>query len=365
MFKSHPSLEVELAAGINFIVGPNGIGKTNVLEAISYLCLGKSAFYSHDRYTAHKEQEGHAAHFSTIGWWQEEGTGHMLKVQVSQAAGSKKQIKYNDEALPKLADHVGKYPMVMVAPDDVYLIREGGEERRKFFDTLLCQLSQTYLHSAMAYNHLLNQRNAVLKQAQETGIYNQELLLTYAHKMAPEAVVLMRMRQEVVVALGQVFTDLYAYISKGKEVPAITYVCHAPEATNAEELEQLWAAQLSTDLAAGRTTVGPHKDDFQFLLDAEAIKNYGSQGQQKSFLLALKLAQYQYLHAQKGYHPTLLLDDVFDKLDADRIKALLQLVAEGRFSQIFITDAQAQRCQNWASETGITYHLIDLTKTKV
>lgn len=358
MFKSHASLELDFGSGLNFLVGPNGIGKTNVLEAISYLSLGKSAFQSHDRYTA-KHSQQQQPHFSVIGQVLDHD-GQEVKVQVSQLVGSKKTIKLNEVPFAKISEHVGRFPMVLVAPDDVYLIREGGEERRRFFDTLLCQLSQEYLQALLQYNHLLGQRNALLKQYAETGYYDATLLETYASAMSAPARLLIIKRQELVAALTAPFQSCYRELAADADAPSLAY--EPSLELTAWQNDAQWPVPLVAELNAGRCIAGPHRDDFAFLLAGEPLKHYGSQGQQKSFLLALKLSQYALLERQTGRKPWLLLDDVFDKLDAQRIAALLNMVKQGRFRQLFVTDAQPARCQSLCAEMGLDATIIDLTK---
>jgi DNA replication and repair protein RecF len=343
-FKSHQSLEAHFGPELNFIVGPNGSGKTNILEAISYLCLGKSAFQPHDRFTPNQGQSG-AAFFSTIGWF-DSGNDSTDKVQVSQQAGTRKQIKRNDVPYAKMSEHVGNFPVVYIIPDDVYLIRDGAEERRRFFDTLLCQLSQPYLQTLVQYNQYLAQRNALLKQFLDRQYQDLDLLSTYTPPLAALGEVLYQFRKAFAQDFMPHFVAYYQYLSQETETPCITY---KTQQDDHQPLAEQLATALQTDLSIGRTTVGPHKDDYEFLLNDQPLKNFGSQGQQKSFLVALKLAQYQVLEQAKGLKPLLLLDDIFDKLDQARITALLQLVSENTFGQIFITDAQPDRCRQWAA----------------
>lgn len=355
-FKNHTAFEAEFCPELNFIVGPNGVGKTNILEAISYLSLGKSAFFSHDRFTANQNQIAEPF-FSTIGWF-EKSADQDVKVVVSQQGSGKKTIRHDEQVLGKLAEHVGQFPMVMIAPDDVYLIRDGSEERRRFIDSILCQLDAGYLTALLKYNHVLNQRNALLKQFIERQYQDLDLLRLYHPDLVELGEQLSSRRATFISSFQADFSDYYQFLSKSSENPSIFYKPGWQSGATglANQLEEA----LQHDLASGRTSVGPHKDDYEFILDDQPLKNFGSQGQQKSFLIALKLSQYKVLEDGKGFKPLLLLDDIFDKLDATRITALLELVSAGRFGQLFITDAQPARCQQWVQGLQAAVKIIKL-----
>ncbi|SIS62594.1 DNA replication/repair protein RecF [Belliella pelovolcani] len=332
-FKNYQSAKLEFSEEINCMVGINGSGKTNLLDAIHYLCLTKSAVNAQDNQNILHDMD----FFTVFGEF--EMAKNSLEIRCIVESGKKKQIIQNGKAVEKMSDHVGLLPVVMIAPDDTQLIKDGSEERRRFFDNMLCQLDKSYMDNLVRYQHFLKQRNALLKKFGETGRINKALLEPYDLELIKLSKLIAATRQEFVNAYKPLLLEHYADISGKRETIDIHYDTNC----TAEDFERQFYQNQSKDLILRRSTMGIHKDDFVFEIDNYPIKKYGSQGQQKSFLIALKLAQFEIFHDKKNTKPILLLDDIFDKLDDLRIEKLMQLVADHRFGQLFITDARPER----------------------
>jgi DNA replication and repair protein RecF len=332
-FNNYSEENVAFCNGINCLTGPNGSGKTNLLDAIYLLALTKSAFNKTDAQNV-KHTE---AFFSVSGNYSLEQDNFQL--QCSFKAGEKKMVRLNQVPYTRLSDHIGKFPVVLATPDDTNMIREGGEERRKFFDGILAQTDHDYLEHLIKYNAYLQQRNSLLKTALETRRLDTTLLDTYDSRLIPHANALHARRSTFVAFFEPVFNRHYAHLSNHAEEVSLQY----NSLQHSDSYAQLLKNARSTDLVYGRTTVGPHKDDFVFNLGNHPMKKFGSQGQQKCFVIALKLAQYHAMLELNGQKPTLLLDDIFDKLDDNRIANLLNTLQSSTFGQIFITDARPER----------------------
>ncbi len=331
-FKNYEQAVFDFVDGINCLLGKNGIGKTNLLDAIYYLAFTKSAFNAVD-----KDNVKHAESFFSIkGSLVNEGKAVDILCAVQQ--GEKKLLKWSGKAYDRLSEHIGKVPLVMIAPQDTDLIRESSEIRRKFFDSLLCQIDHEYLDALMRYNHLLKQRNALLKQLQEHNAFDTTRLEPYDKLMVPLGLTISAKRKALIKDFVLDFATFYQEISDDSEQVAIEYKTEVTD-NYSEELK----SQYKKDFLQGRTNLGVHRDDFKFLIDGHALKKFGSQGQQKSFLIAMKLSQFVMLEKVIGKRPIILLDDIFDKLDDKRIAYLLKMVSDGRFGQIFLTDARPER----------------------
>lgn len=332
-FKNHLKTSLIFSPQINCLLGLNGSGKTNILDGIHYLSLTKSAVQSSDSLNI-----SHGMDFFTIkGKLQIEGKP--LEVRCSFEAGKKKQIFQNGKALDKTSEHVGLIPLVLIAPDDTELIKGGSEGRRKFFDGLISQLDRSYLDQLIRYHHFLKQRNALLKQFAETGRRDLTLLGSYDQELIRLSVFLAQRRAELLKEMGPVLQEYYEEISLGREKVEVIYETEALR----EDFESYFLSLRQKDLATKNSNAGIHKDDFEFRIGDHPLRKIGSQGQQKSFIIALKLAQFQIFEQAKGEKPLLLLDDIFDKLDDDRIAMLMELVSKGTFGQIFLTDARPER----------------------
>ena len=328
-FRNIALQEICFSPNVNCISGNNGEGKTNLLDAIYYLSMTKSAFPGPDRLNCRYGAESFA-----IGgtYTMENGTESRFSIKVSD--GDKK-LSRDGKPVTRMSDHIGLLPVVMVSPGDTVLVSEGGEDRRRLANSVLSQMDREYLAAAQGYNRLLAQRNKILKDDSPSP----ELLEVLDLKMEPLAHKIVSARREFTRQLQPVVAEYYRLISGGGESVSIEYKADSENTP----LAQLFAARRDRDLALRFTSSGPQRDDFLFLMDGHPIRHAGSQGQQKSFLVALKFAQYSIMTKAYGFPPILLLDDVFDKLDLGRISNLIGMVAGADFGQIFITDTDSAR----------------------
>ena len=340
-FKNYDEANLRLSPRINCFVGDNGSGKTNLLDAIHYLSLTKSAFSSLDAQSIKQDAEFFVVkgRFQKVSAPDDPAPGSEV-IQVSLRAGQKKAVTHDKQPYERISDHIGRYPAVLISPYDTDLIRQGSEERRKYFDSLISQLDHEYLELLISYNHILRQRNSLLKLAAERhGGYDRDYLLVLDEQLVPAGEKIVAARQQFLLEFTPIFQRHYQQLADSREVVTLSYKSQFPEA----DFAKLLRIQERKDLALQRTTIGPHKDDFVFLMDELPVKSYGSQGQQKSYVIALKLAQFETLVARKQHKPLLLLDDIFDRLDEKRITRLLQLVADHTFGQVFLTDTHLDR----------------------
>lgn len=324
------------------MVGDNGSGKTSVLDAIHYLSLCKSYFNPLD-----KENVRYGEGFFLIqGRFDVNGEEDRLSCGVK--AGQKKQFKRNDKEYNRLADHIGRYPVVMLTPNDIDLIKGGSEERRRFIDSIISQYSRAYLDALIDYNRALVQRNNVLKYFAENSTFDDDMLSVWDAQLLQHGALISEERQRFVTSFISGFAGIYAEIAGSGEDVALKY----DSALIDDDFAALLHASRKRDLALRRTSVGVHKDDLDFLIDGHPIRRFGSQGQQKTFLIALKLAQFAFVEHATGVKPLLLLDDIFDKIDDKRVAALMRLVSDGRFGQIFVTDTGEERIPTLFREIG-------------
>lgn len=349
-FKNHEEITWQFSR-INCITGSNGVGKTNVLDAIYYLSLCKSFFISSDQ-----QNIRHNESFFLCAGNYEEGE-EKFSVQLGVKRNTRKSLKKDGVEYEKLAHHIGLVPLVIITPFDIQLVYEHGEERRRFMDTLLSQTDREYLENLQLHNRLLDQRNRQLKQFAERRSFDKELLETYNQQLAPHAQAVYAKRKQFFEDFLPIFKEKYQLISGGAENAGVTYESNLHEA----DFLTLMADYLQKDRALERTTKGIHKDDWKFTIDDLAVKKYASQGQTKSFVIALKLAQYDYLKNITNKKPLLLLDDIFEKLDAQRAQQLMELVADESFGQIFITDTHKERVEGVFEPLGITPNYFELT----
>lgn len=332
-FKNYEEAEFAFSPQINCLVGDNGSGKTNILDAIYYLSFCKSYFNPIDSQNIRHD----SAFFVLQGAYDRHGEEDQLYCGVKR--GQKKTFKRNKKEYGRLADHIGQYPSVIVTPNDIDLIKEGSEVRRKFMDGVISQYNRTYLDKLLDYNRVVLQRNNLLRFFSENHTYDSSALDAWNAQLIPLAEYIHSERQKFVKEFVPGFDAMYASISGGAEHVSLEYDSDLSSGSFEETLEKA----LSKDRQLRRSTVGIHKDELQFLLGGHPIKKFGSQGQQKSFLIALKLAQFNFIEQATGVKPILLLDDIFDKIDDKRVAALMKLVSDHTFGQIFITDTHAQR----------------------
>lgn len=351
-FKNHGHYKVEMAPRLNGFTGLNGAGKTNLLEAIHVLCLTRSHRGVADKYLVQ-----HGADFYRIeGCFERNGQQQSIVVKYD---GQRKEVECNGALFTRLMDYVGLFPVVMVSPDDIALVQQGSEERRRFLDATLSQLSPEYLNQLTIYQSLLKQRNALLKTFAEQRRYDALLLETFDQQMAHPAAVLWQMRRTFVADLAPVFQEIYAEIAGRDECATLQF----EQGSHADDLFAELLAHRERDCALQFTSVGPHRDDLNLTIHGYPVKKYASQGQLKSFLLALRLAQYEMLRQAKGVSPLLLLDDIFDRLDERRVQQLINLLWKRQFGQIFLTDTHHDRLERVVRtfETDYRIHTIGPT----
>ena len=329
-FRNIELQELEFSPNINCISGNNGEGKTNLLDAVYYLSMTKSAFASSDKFTfRHGTEE-----FSIAGTYRMEN-GLASRFALKMTTKGDKKVKRDEKPYNKVSEHVGVLPVVMVSPADISMVSESGDERRKFVNAVLSQMDHEYLVSLQQYNRLLQQRNKMLKDMNP----DRSLLEVIDMRMAALADPIYKARKKFVEDLKPIVSEYYRLVSGGSEEVDITYETELDKAP----LDQLLAASYDRDRALRYTSSGLQRDDFSFTMNGWPLRRHGSQGQQKSFLVSLKFAQYEIMKSSYGFAPLLLLDDVFDKLDMGRISNLLQMVSGKDFGQIFITDSNKVR----------------------
>lgn len=332
-FKNYADASISFSKTVNAFVGNNGAGKTNLLDAIHYLCLCKGYFNPIDTQQIKTDEDL----FLIQGDFDRKEKNEKITCGVKR--NQKKQFKRNKKEYDKLANHIGLFPLVMISPYDTNIVMEGSEERRRFMDNVISQTDTHYLDELILYNrHLLN-RNALLKQMAITRSYDPALLGIYNDQLVNSGIKIFVKRQQFMLDFIPLFDKYYHYLTDGNEVVGLQYQSQLVDTA----FEQMLIQSIEKDKILERTTVGIHKDELIFTIAGMPLKKFGSQGQQKSFLIALKLAQYAYLQKHKGFKPLLLLDDIFDKLDDERMHKLMEMVSHRDFGQIFITDTGRER----------------------
>ena len=322
--------ELEFSPNVNCVSGNNGEGKTNLLDAIYYLSMTKSAFALSDKFNfRHGTEE-----FSLSGLYRMEN-GLSSRFSVKMTSKGEKKMKRDEKQYGKVSEHIGVLPVVMVSPSDISMVSESGEERRRFVNAVLSQMDREYMTSLQQYNRLLLQRNKMLKEQD----VDRGLLEVIDMRMSAFAEPVFQARKKFVEELTPIVQEYYKALSGDSEQVSIEYDSELSKAS----LEQLLSASYDKDRVLKYTSAGIQRDDFLFKMNGHPIRRYGSQGQQKSFLVSLKFAQYELMKKNYGFAPVLLLDDVFDKLDLSRISNLLEMVASNDFGQIFITDSNKVR----------------------
>ncbi len=353
-FKNIASAAPEFSAGINCFVGENGAGKTNVLDAVHYLSMCKSSLGMTDRQTLR-----HGGEFFVAEGEYTDDEGRSLNVVCSFSAQAGKKLKYCGKEYERLSDHVGVVPMVMVSPSDAFLIADAADERRRWLNAFISQLDREYLNALMRYNTVLTERNRLLKQPVNSG--RMEILSILDQQMAEHGQKIYDKRAAVIEKLQPLVADYYRTLADDREEVELRY---RSELTGRDFLEVLTAAR-EKDFINQFSTTGIHRDDIVMRIAGHPLKKYGSQGQQKSFLIALKLAQFAIVRDALGEKPILLLDDLFDKLDAGRVERLIRLVDTEHFGQVFISDCNRPRLETILRNGGREYSLFELKNGEV
>lgn len=349
-FKNYEDIMLDFCPKINCLVGNNGIGKTNILDSIYYLSLCKSFFTGID-----VQNIRHGQDFFVI-------QGEYLigekteNVYCGVKSGQKKVFRRNGKEYERLSDHIGLIPIVMISPADSNLILEGSDERRKFIDSVISQFDHQYLDDLMRYNRSLMQRNMMLKDFAQKNTFDKDSVEMWNEQLITTGQKIFEKRQFFIANLIPVFQHYYEFVSGGKEKVQLSYESQLLE----NDFSKLLTESINKDRKVLFTTTGIHKDDMVLKLGDFPIKRVGSQGQQKTFLVALKLAQFDYIKLNAGLHPLLLLDDIFDKFDSTRVNKIISLAASPNFGQILITDTNPERMKEILKQIDGEYKLFQI-----
>ena len=344
-YKNLEQVELSFSPKLNCFFGQNGMGKTNLLDAVYFLSFCKSAGNPID-----SQNICHDADFFVIQGFYEAADGTPEEIYCGMKRRQKKQFKRNKKEYTRLSDHIGFLPLVMVSPADSELIAGGSDERRRFMDVVISQYDKEYLDALIRYNKALVQRNTLLKSEQPV---EEELFLVWEEMMAQAGEVVFRKREAFIREFIPIFQSFYSFISQDREKVGLSYDSHARDASLLEVLKE----SRARDQIMGYSLRGVHKDELNMLLGDFPIKREGSQGQNKTYLVALKLAQFDFLKRTGTTVPLLLLDDIFDKLDASRVEQIIKLVAGNSFGQIFITDTNCEHLDRILHKVGSDYKM--------
>jgi DNA replication and repair protein RecF len=355
-FKNYAEADLAFSGKINCFIGNNGAGKTNIMDAIYYLSFCKSYFNAVDMQNIRHDMD----FFSIHGNYQRNG-GETDNISCIQKRNHKKSFRFNKKEYDRLADHIGKFPLVMISPYDRDLINEGSDVRRKFIDGVISQFDPIYLDELIKYTKSLQQRNTLLKQFAEQHNFDEGLLEVWDQQLINSGRVIFEKRKHFLNDFIPIFRAYYAKVSGGKELVDVAYESDLHQTAPGVLLKNA----IGRDRMARFTTVGVHKDNLGFLIDGWPLKKFGSQGQQKSFVIAIKLAQFDYTRDIMGIKPVLLFDDIFDKLDDLRVAQLIQLVSHNDFGQIFITDTQRHRVEKLFEDSQIDHRIFEVVDGQV
>jgi DNA replication and repair protein RecF len=354
-FKNYELTELEFSPKINCFVGNNGVGKTNILDAIHYMSLAKSFFNNIDSVSIRHGEEYFILQGTMV---RDEGEDQIYCAFQKQ---KQKLLKRNGKEYRKLSEHVGRYPVVMISPADSALISEGSEDRRRFMNKIISQYNAEYLDSVLLYNKALQQRNRLLKDFRSSGKFDSDMLSIWDSQLIKYGSYIFNERDLLIKELIPVFQEYYTLISTGKETVRLAYRSHLSDGDFGLALTN----SINRDRILEYTTVGVHKDELLLDMNDFPVKSLGSQGQQKSYLVALKLAKFDYIKHKAGFSPVLLLDDIFDKFDAERVEQIIRLVGNHRFGQIFITDTHRSRLHEILSSHNTDYKLFNISENRV
>lgn len=351
-FKNYQEAELELSSAINCFVGNNGSGKTNILDAVYYLSMCKSYMNVVDKQNIRFDQ----SFFVIQGKWEKNEQEIGIHCGVKQ--GAKKVFRRNKKEYEKLADHIGQFPVVMISPYDRDLISEGSELRRKWMDGILSQFDRKYLDDIQKYAKVLIQRNALLKNMADHHLFDRESIDVWNIQLGELGKRIHSKRVSFVDEFTPVFQRHYKEIGVEQEQVELVYRSQLNESS----IEDLLKEYERKDAATRFTNAGVHRDDLMFQIKGHPVKKFGSQGQQKSFLIALRLAQFEWLKAHLNTVPVLLLDDIFDKLDGQRVERLIQLVAAHYFGQVLLTDTDKERVEQIMEANGLEHRLFEVNE---
>lgn len=354
-YKNINEAEVEFSQKLNCFIGRNGAGKTNMLDAVYYLSFCKSFFNSVDQLNINHDEN----FFMLNGHYKRNDSEEKISVGLKRA--QKKQVKRNTKVYKKLQEHIGLLPLVMITPSDGNLILGGSDERRKFMDGVISQYNQNYLDDLLKYNRALLQRNNLLKQFAGEKYFDADLLAIWDMQLLEHGTRIHEHRNEFVKKLIPVFQRYYTFISQGNEKVSLVH----QSALYENRFEDLLKQSTRNDRAAQYTTQGIHKDDLDFLIGDFPIKKMGSQGQKKTYLVALKLAQFDFIKEISGLKPILLLDDIFDKLDQHRVEQIVKMVAGEQFGQIFLTDTNREHLDTIIQKMETDFRIFKVNSGKV
>lgn len=349
-YKNFNSKTLDFDPVINCLVGDNGVGKTNVLDAIYHLCFGKSYFNP-----VSTQNIKHNTDFFVVEG-EFEKNSRTEKILCSFKKGTKKVIKRNGKPYEKFSEHIGFLPLVIISPSDRDLILEGSDTRRKFMDGVISQSDKVYLQNLIKYNKVVSQRNSLLKYFAANRTFDQDTLSIYNEQLYSLGTEIHQKRVEFINSFLPIFKEQYQNISEKDEQINLAYESQLSNTS----LLSLLESNIEKDRALQYTSVGVHKDDLNFTIAGHPIKKFGSQGQQKSFLIALKLAQFHFIKQLADTTPILLLDDIFDKLDENRVSHIVGLVKNDNFGQIFISDTHADRTESVVKNIHQSYKIFNL-----
>ncbi len=354
-FKNYSEIDIEFSPRINCFVGDNGVGKTNILDAIHYLSLTKSYFVNVDSVNIR-----HGNDFFII-----KGIFHDTvedeEIVCGLQRGKRKSFRRNSKEYSRISDHIGRYPVVMISPADSSIITDGSEERRKFMNNVISQFNRNYLNDIISYNKALKQRNRLLKDYAADGRFDRQMLELWEQQMLNPGKNIYDSRSGFVKEIIPLFQQYYNHISEEREKVGLKYKSQLSK----RSMKELFDTNIDKDRIMRYTTSGIHRDDLILEMDGFSIKEIGSQGQQKSYLVALKLAKFEYIRNKGNLKPILLMDDIFDKFDEKRVAQIIELVSENRFGQIFITDTHGDRMKAVLSEINIDYRLFEIDNGEI
>ena len=354
-FKNYESIELDFAAQLNCVIGSNGAGKTNLLDAIHYLSLAKSAFNNNDTHNIlHDTRE-----MAIQGYFLKFEKYYDIKCIIHPEKG--KILQNNGKVYERIREHIGQFPIVFTTPYDADLIQGISEIRRKFFDAILCQIDSNYLVQLAQYQKIIKQRNSFLRMYAGRYTIDRILIASYDEQILPLARKLYTARRNFIDFFYPLLKSRYKYFVEAPEIVQLNYVSDV----ESPQFEQMYLDNLKEDLLAQRTILGIHRDEFLFTLNGHPLKKFGSQGQQKSFIIAMRLAQFACIQEVLQCKPLLLLDDIFDKLDELRIEKLIDLITQQYFGQVWITDAGGSRSNQLIKKIHADKSLIRIDKGKL